>query len=293
MIVESRKLAYRFILFPVVLFVGVAVIPIFYVFRDSLYSISRTTGPDTFVGLRNFTSLFSDQVFWKVLQNTAIWTLSMVIITTISSMVVALLLNGKFFGVTVARTLVMLPWTIPPAIYAIIWRFIYNGHFGALNNLLLSLNIIDEPVFWLSTPSYALPSVIWVGVLNSIPFTVLVLLGGLSSIPEELYEAASIDGCGGWSKFWHITLPLLKSTLEVITIFNVILIFRNFPIVWGLTEGGPLHSTEIISTYIYKTAFRALDWGSASALSVVAFAILVVFVIIFSNLIKGGKNESI
>ncbi len=215
----------------------------------------------------------------------------MVVITTVLAFILCILVNRHFFGVTTSRMLVMLPWTIPPAIYALVWKFIYNGHFGLLNRLLMQLKIINTSVFWLGSPNTALASVIWVGVLNSIPFTSLVLLGGFQSIPRELYEAAAIDGSSAWQDFWYITLPSLRYMLMVVTLFNVIYIFRSFSMVWVLTEGGPLHHTEIIATYLYKTAFKALNFGLASSLAVIAFIILMLFVLVYTNLLKEEHEE--
>jgi len=238
-----------------------------------------------FAGFANFRHLLIDNpLFFLTLYQTFLWTVSMVIITTIISLVAAELLNRSFQGRTLMRLAVVLPWTISPAILAFIWRYIYDGHYGLLNLVLKNLGIIKENISWLAYPNTALPAAIWVGINNSVPFTTLCLLGGLQGISSEVYEAAEIDGASGWSRFFYITLPLLKPVFVVVTLFNVILIFRSFPIIWVLTRGGPGHFTEIIGTYIYKTAFKALDAQVASATAIVAMFILLTFTIFFIKL---------
>jgi len=268
----------------VILLVLIIFYPTVEVFIMSLCYTTSKGQIQAFAGLANFRRLLVDNpLFFLTLYQTFLWTVSTVGITTIISLVAAELLNRSFRGRTLMRLAIILPWTISPAILALIWRYAYDRYYGLLNPVLKSFGIIKENISWLAYPNTALPAAIWVGINNSVPFTTLSLLGGLQGISPELYEAAQIDGASGWSRFWHITLPLLKPVFVVVTLFNVILVFRSFPVVWVLTRGGPGHFTEIIGTYIYKTAFKALDTQVASATAIVTLFILLIFAIFFTK----------
>jgi multiple sugar transport system permease protein len=165
---------------------------------------------------------------------------------------------------------------------AVVWRWTLNGQAGMLNASLLQLGILDQPVEWLATATYAFPIEILIGILVSIPFTTTVFLGGLSSIPEDIYEAAWIDGATAWQRFRYLTLPLLKPFLNIAVVLNIIYVFNSFPIIWVLTQGGPANSTDILVTYLYKLAFRFGKLGEASAVSLVMFAVLLAFTIVYA-----------
>jgi multiple sugar transport system permease protein len=167
---------------------------------------------------------------------------------------------------------------------AIVWRWALNGESGMLNSGLMELGLIDTNIPWLARAATAFPMQILIGILVSIPFTVTIFLGGLSSVPDELYDAAAIEGANRWQQFRFITLPLLRPFINIAFVLNTIYVFNSFPIIWATTQGGPANSTDILVTYLYKAGFRLGKLGEAAAVSVIMFAILLVFTIIYVRL---------
>lgn len=258
------------------LLAAVFLYPVAITLADSVSHVSALSGREGLGTLDNWRSILSNEVFVRgVLPRTALWTVGVVGITLAASLPSALLLNRPFRGRKWARTAVLLPWAVPLPISAIVWRFILDGQIGTLNAALARLGV-EGPV-WLARAGTAMPMVILVGVWVSIPFTVVTLLAGLQGISAEVAEAAALDGAVGWRLFRHVTLPLLRPVLNVSLVLNTIYVFNSFPIIWVLTQGGPAGSTDILITYLYKTAFRFSRFGDAQAMGVVSFLALLGF----------------
>ncbi len=243
-----------------------------------------------FIGWANFAEVFSDPLFWESLTRTGVWTAAVVTGTLLISMPVAMILNDDFYGRGVARVIVMLPWAISLTMTAVVWRWALNGRSGLLNATLMQAGIIDQPIEWLATAGTAFVVEILVGILVSIPFTTTILLGGLSSMPQDAYEAAVVDGATGWHQFRYITLPLMKPFINIAIVLNVIYVFNSLPIIWVMTEGGPANGTDILVTYLYKLAFRFGQLGKASAISLIMFGVLLIFTILYVALIS--RNDA-
>jgi multiple sugar transport system permease protein len=269
-------------LVPATILMGFGIfIPIINVFINSLYKCNAVGKRLEFVGFQNFLVLFQNPLFLQVMKQTLIWTVSMVVIATIIALIAALVLNRRFPGRTIARIIIFLPWGISFVFTSILWKLIYDQFYGHVNGFLTFIlqRQINTP--WLGGAQTAFPALIWVGIFLTIPFTTIMILSGLQSIPQELLEAANIDGAGPFQGFSYVVFPLLKPVLVVATVINVIYIFNSFPIIWILTMGGPANLTDTITTYIYKLAFSYLDMGSAAALSVVGCVVLMSFSFLF------------
>jgi multiple sugar transport system permease protein len=291
--IKQNGLAYLLLAPTLLLITAVVFYPILNTFLMSLSEVNSVAQPTGFTGLKHYVELFHTPLFWRVLGQTAMWTLLVVGITTLIAMPVALALNMQFPGRRLARAMLIIPWAASLMINAIIWRWILDGQYSIINALLFKLKLIDEPVIWLGEAKVAWAAIIFVGILVSIPFTSFSLLAGLQSIPHELYEAARVDGAGFWSSFWHITVPLMRQPMTVTTLMNVIYVFNSFPIIWVLTEGGPAYRTDILITYLYKEAFRNGRFGPASAMAVITFLLLLAFSLGFTRLTaeQGRKGE--
>jgi multiple sugar transport system permease protein len=237
-----------------------------------------------FSGLATFRALLADPDFIAAIWRTLIWTAGVVLGTLLVSVPIALILNDDFYGRGLARVVIMLPWAVSLTMTAIVWRWALNGESGMLNSGLMELGIIDTNIPWLARAATAFPVQILIGILVSIPFTVTIFLGGLSSVPDELYDAAAIEGANRWQQFRFITLPLLRPFVNIAFVLNTIYVFNSFPIIWATTQGGPANSTDILVTYLYKAGFRLGKLGEAAAVSVIMFAILLVFTIIYVRL---------
>ncbi|PRC92566.1 carbohydrate ABC transporter permease [Solimicrobium silvestre] len=264
--------------------------PFFNIVYQSLHEVSRFGVVRDFTGLTNFVTIFSDPVFIETLYRTLIWTLCVVGGTILVAVPTALILSQDFYGRGIARAISMLPWSISLTMTAIIWRWAFNTEFGMVNLGLLQLGLIHEPVQWLADPSLAFPVEILVGILVSVPFTVTIFLGGLSSVPQDIYEAARIEGASSWQQFRKITMPLLRPFINIALVLNVIYVFNSFPIIWVMTQGGPDNSTHILVTYLYELAFRLGRPGEAAAVSLVMLIILFAFTGLYMH-IQGREED--
>ncbi|WP_442504129.1 carbohydrate ABC transporter permease [Marinivivus vitaminiproducens] len=249
------------------------------------HSVSRFGQLRGFVGLDTFLDVFADADFRAALLRTGVWTVGVVGGTLLVSLPVALVLNEDFYGRGLARVIVMLPWAVSLTMTAVVWRWALNGESGLLNSALQAAGLIDGNVVWLASAATAFPIQIVIGILVSIPFTVTVFLGGLASVPDDLYEAAALEGAGAWQRFTTITWPLLRPFVTIATVLNVIYVFNSFPIIWVLTQGGPANSTDILVTHLYKLAFRVGRMGEAAAVSLVMFAILLAFTALYVRMV--------
>jgi multiple sugar transport system permease protein len=272
---------------PTLVLVGLIVFyPIVETALMSFSDVNSLAQREEFNGLANYRALFTNPVFIRVLLQTTVWTVAVVGVTTLIAMPVALALNLKFPGRRIARSILIVPWAASLMINAIIWRWILDGQYSIINGTLMSLHLIDEPIIWLGTEETAWVAIITVGILVSVPFTAFSLLAGLQSVPEELYEAALVDGAGFWTSFFHVTLPLMRPVLVVTTLLNVIYVFNSFPIPWVLTQGAPAYHTDILVTYLYKRAFTEGQFGPAAAMAMLTFLLLLVFSIVFSHVTR-------
>jgi multiple sugar transport system permease protein len=240
-----------------------------------------------FVGLENYIRLFQDEKFYQALWNTILFTGFGVPLGLVAGLLVALLLNTKVRGQGLYRTLYYIPVITPLVVSAVIWKWIYQGDYGLLNYYLLRLGLIKEKLLWLADPNLAMPALILMGVWGGVGGTMVLYLAGLQSIPEELYDAARVDGANGLQKLLHITVPLLAPTTFFILITSVIGSFQSFAHIYIMTGGGPLRRTTVIGYYLYEKGFRHFEMGYASAMAYVLFAIIFVFTLLQLRFTKG------
>jgi multiple sugar transport system permease protein len=250
-------------------------------------------GEMRFIGLANYAELINDPIFRVTLLNTVVWTLSVVFFQYFIGLFNALLLNEPIPLRGLFRGLVLVPWVVPTVVAALVWRWIYVPDFGILNHILRSLGVIDQPLTWLSDANLAMPAVIAVGVWKWVPFMAIVLLSGLQSIPQELYDSAEVDGASTLQRFWHITMPHLYYLSGIVTMLSVIWTFNHFDIVYVMTRGGPANATHLLSTYAYLSAFTFIDFGYASVLSVFMLVVLLLFAMIYYQLLKRGSQSEL
>ena len=264
-------------LLPSALLIAVFVIfPILIVFKLSFSEISKAGVIGDFIGFQNYIDAVHLPAFKTVMINTFWWVISVVGISTLLGFIVALVLNQRFHGRKIARSILVFPWATSLVIQASVWNYIIKYEYGSLNNVLLNLGIINQAINWRS--SYTV-EFIWecgVGIFVTVPFVAFCVLSGLQSIDGSLYEAATVDGAGFWNKLWNITLPLVRPSLTVSTVLNIIYVFNSFPIVYTMTKGAPANKTDTMITYLYMLSFYDRKKGPATALSVIGFLILCV-----------------
>ena len=267
---------YIWILPSVILMAIFIIVPIGFVFRMAFSQVTKAGLIKGFAGFDNFSKVLGSSKFTMVLKNTVVWTVLVVVLSTVLGFILALILNNQFKGRKVARAIVVFPWATTLVIQASAWKFIINTDYGALNTLLETLGIIQTNVNWTPTPDAFFAWEIACGIFVTIPFVCFTALSGLQSIDSSLYEAAIVDGASYWQKLFHITLPLVKPSLTVATVLNIIYVFNSFPIVWTITKGDPASRTDTLVTYLYKLAFYNGKQGEAAAVSVIGFLILLV-----------------
>lgn len=255
--------------------------PVLEVFRLAFSEISKANIVKSFGTLENFKFLFKQDVFPRVMLNTAIWTVTIVLVSLVISLIMALSLNEEFKGRSFARTVLLLPWATSLLITASAWKYILDYQYGALNALLIKLGLTATNINFLGSASGAFIWMMIVGVVVTIPFMTFTLLSGLQSISPDYYEAASIDGASFWNKLFHITLPLLRPAINVTMVLNVIYVFNSFAIVDTITQGAPANQTHTITTYLYYLAFGKQRYGASAALSLVSFVVLSIFAVLY------------
>ncbi|WEG13048.1 ABC transporter permease subunit [Pullulanibacillus sp. KACC 23026] len=249
-----------------------------------------------FIGLQHYKTYLQDPRMWAALLHTVTFTIISVFIEFVLGLAIALLINKAFFGRGLIRATVLVPWAVPTAISAMMWRYLYDGQSGIIAKFFQKIGIIHDMGTLLTTTNGAMSSVILADVWKTTPYMALLLLAGLQVIPESLYEAAAIDGANKWKQFVRITLPLLKTSILVALLFRTLDAFRVFDLIYVLTGGGPANSTETISIYAYKVMFSQTDFGGGSALSVIVFFCVAIISIIFVKLLgsellpEGSKN---
>ena len=250
----------------------------------SVSNVSRFGLVRGFAGLANYAAVFASPIFQAALVRTVEWTVGVVGGTILISMPVALVLHRDFYGRGLARTIIMLPWAISLAMAAIVWLWAFNADYGMINVTLRELGLMQGSIPWLAEARTAFPIEVAVGILVSIPFASTILLGGLSSIPGDIYEAAAIDGARPWQSFRHLTLPMLGPFLNIAIVLNVINVVNSFPIIWVMTEGGPDNGTQILVTYLYEQSFRLGHPGQAAVISVAMLVLVLLFTIVYMRL---------
>lgn len=265
---------YLWLLPSIILMVVLILVPIITVFQTSFSEISKSGVNRGFNGVDNYVAIFHNDIFWHTLWNTLLWTVVVVVLSTVMGFVLALVLNQKFHGRKIARAIVVFPWATALIIQSLIWKYIINADYGALNLLLTKLGLIDHYINWTASPGMIFGWECWVGIFVSVPFITFCVLSGLQGIDQTLYEAADVDGAGFWHKLFKITLPLVLPSLTVSTVLSIIYVFNSFPIVWTISKGDPADQTHTLVTYLYKLSFVNRRSGEAAAVSVIGFLVL-------------------
>ena len=262
-------------LLPSILLISIFVVfPILIVFKLSFSDISKAGVVGGFVGFKNFKEAVQLPAFKTVMINTFIWVISVVGLSTVLGFIIAMVLNQKFRGRKIARAILVFPWATSLVIQASVWKYIIIYEYGNLNNVLLNLGIIQQAINWRACFQIEFIWECGVGIFVTVPFVAFCVLSGLQSIDGSLYEAATVDGAGFWDKLWKITIPIVRPSLTVSTVLNIIYVFNSFPIIYTMTKGAPANKTDTMITYLYMLSFYDRRKGPATALSVIGFLIL-------------------
>ena len=236
-----------------------------------------------FVGASNFVSVLGSAEFWRLTSRSLLWTVLAVFAKTFLGMVIALLLNVEYRGRKIARMLFIAPWASSVPISVLLWSWVYNPQFGLLNHTLKITGLWPNPPVWVGYPISGFIAAIWVDIWLGVPFMALVFLAGMQSIPEEQYESAHLDGVNSFQKYFYITLPSIKRILQIATLLSALWTFNDFNSIYILTAGGPVNSTDILITSIYKNAFVYAHFDRAAVMAIVTFIILTTISLVYAS----------
>jgi ABC-type sugar transport system permease subunit len=282
----DERSAFLFVLpFAVVLFV-VAVFPVVYSFYISLYSL-RLTRPHRvpFVWFDNYVTVLSDPQFWEAVQRTVSFSVMAVAATTIIGLLIALLLNEDFPGRRVLSALLLIPWAIPSVANGLLWKWIYDSNYGALNGIIFQLGFINSYMVWLGDADKTLALIANAFVWKEAPLAAILLLVGMKTIPADLYAAAKVDGADAFRRFFHVTLPALGPSLGLVIVYETMMAIRHFDLFFLLTEGGPGDASHVVAWRIYVETFRNLSFGTGAAMSyILALATLALAYVVIRTL---------
>ena len=265
----------------VLVFCAVIVYPLISAIYLGMFSIYTPTMAGEWVGFDNYQRLLASGEFWRSLANNIIWTVGTLSLQLVFGILVALMLHRNLVFRALARSLVLFPYFLSTVVAVLVWRWLFNDLYGVLSHLLMWAGIVEAPVDWLGSMPNAMISLILVGAWKYFPFVVIAVLARLQSIPEELYEAASIDGAGAWSRFTDVTLPQLRDVLVVVVLLRTIWDFKEFDLIYLLTGGGPIIGTQTLPLMVYREAFALNQMGGASAVAVLMMLIMLVFMSLY------------
>jgi len=265
---HDERRAYLFLAPLAVVLMGVAVFPILYSFYISLYSLKLTRPQRApFVWFDNYVAVLSDGQFWSAVERTVIFSVIAVAAIVILALLVALLLNEQFPGRRVLTALLLIPWAIPYVANALMWKWIYDSNYGALNGILYQLGFISSYMVWLGDADKTLALIANAFVWKEVPLAAILLLVGLKTIPADLYAAARVDGANAVKRFLHVTLPALGPSFALVLIYETMMAIRHFDLFFILTEGGPGDASSVVAWRIYVETFRNLSFGIGAAMS--------------------------
>jgi multiple sugar transport system permease protein len=261
-------------------------IPLLSVAWDSLHNKTFLSTSYRFIGLDNYRALFASPGIWAIVLRSLLWTVLSVVLQVIVGLVMALFLNRVFIGRAFFRGLFLLPWVIPVVVVAVIWKWILNDLYGVAGDVLIHLFPPWAHLAWFSDPMLALPVLIAINIWRGSPFTMVILLAGLQTVPRDQLEAARIDGANHVQQFLHVTLPHLRKILLIVMLVFALFNFNNFDLIYLTTQGGPLDRTMTLPVKTYEVAFKGLEVGASSALAMMMLCLLVILSILYLHFLR-------
>ncbi len=285
----KRKLeGYMFILPAFIYILVILGYPLIYNIVLSLRNVNVKTfasGADVFVGLENFKTLFSDPTFQKVFKNTLVFTFGCLFFQFTIGFIFALFFSQKFTLAGPIRGLVLVAYMMPMSVTALLGKNMFDVSSGVINDLLMKMHLIQQPVEWLLKGNTAMGAVIFMNCWVGIPFNMLLLTSGLTGISTDIYESAEVDGANKWEKFLYITLPLVKPAIVAVLMLGFIYTFKAFDLQFVMTNGGPLNSTDVLGTYAYQLSFKQYEFSKGSAAAIILFCCLFVVGLFYLRMI--------
>jgi multiple sugar transport system permease protein len=284
---QRQSTGYLFVL-PALMVLGMLIAyPVAY---TGLLSVTDNAG--TYIGLENFRRVLSARATSTAFWNTIWWVFGSIVFQVVLGVLTAILLNQNFSGRAIVRSVTLVPWVVPGIVAATTWAWMLHTEFGIINYMLTAPGLIDEPVGWLTRGNTVMPVMIAINIWKMFPFVAIMVLAALQSIPEDLYEAARIDGASFWEEVWYVMLPQVRSVIVAVTLLLVIWALNHITIIYAITRGGPANRTLITPIQIFRTAFESVQFNQAAALSVMFFAVAIVIVFIYIRILASNPGET-
>jgi multiple sugar transport system permease protein len=262
----------------------ITVVPICYAFWTSLHEVMLLFPGEPFVGLDNYHRVLNSNYFVTALKNSLLFTVLSAPVVVILGVALALFLQQRFAGNGVVRSVVLLPWVLPGAITAVLWIWVFHPSFGILNTVLLKLGVLDESVSFLASPTLAFLSVLVAHVWSQIPFAIVLTMASLAAVNQETLEAARIDCRSSWKRFWYVIFPEIKAMVAVLLIYNSLVAFTSYDLVYAMTGGGPGTATTLLAFQIWRESFSMYDFGAGSAVAFIVVAISAVMIVLITRM---------
>jgi len=284
---------YLLLLPSVAYLVGFTIYPILNVFYLSVTDLHLVKSLiPRFIGFQNFRELiWNDPDFRRIVVNTFIWTFGSTALQFVLGLATGLILNARLPARGFWRGIMLVPWVTPIVVVGIIWRWIYDGSYGLLNYYLNVVGLLHRYVVWLGEDVAVWPAILLASLWKGYPYMCLMLLAGLQTIPQDVYEAADVDGASGFKRLWYITLPLLKPVAGIVTLVALVLTWNNFQMIWVLTEGGPAYATSVLATYVYTKGFVFFQLGSGAAVATLSILVILLVCIIYARMLRLEERE--
>lgn len=290
--VWEHRVDYLYVMPSLIVMLIVIAYPVYYTIDLSFYQTppGLQLRDKIFIGLDNYTTILSSQLFWQVTWNTVVWTAASTFFSFILGLGAALSLHREFVGRGVLRAILLIPWVVSAVAASYVWRWIYHSDFGVIGAVLVGLGITSRPPNFIDNVTTVLPSLIVVNIWREFSFAMIMLMAGLQTVPEQLLRAAQVDGASTWQRFWHVTFPHLRGVSTVTILLLAVSNFNSFIIPWIMTGGGPANASHIWITHIYELAFGRQRWGVAAAYSVLLFLILMTLGYFYVRALSKGDS---
>ena len=289
---QQRRMSPYLLLLPALFAIaGVIAYPILRATLMSFQSYSLLRPDETrFIGFGNYIRAVNTDVFWISLLNTVVYVFGSVGLQFVLGFALALLLNQPHILSTIFKNLMLIPWVLTGVLVAFMWRWLFNANYGLLNDILLKLGLVSEGIAWLGRSDTAMFGVVVATVWRGMPFFALMLLAGLQSVPNELYEAARMDGAKSWQRLIYVTVPVIMPVIVTTTLLRIIWTANFVDLIYLMTQGGPGYSTQVLSVYTFMTTRGSLDYGYAASLAVCLGLLLALVVVVY---LRRARKEQI
>ncbi|RMF88200.1 MAG: sugar ABC transporter permease [Nitrospinota bacterium] len=293
-ILDRRELLGPLMLAPAIVYIFLLIgFPFFLALYYSFSNVTTGSSSLTFVGLENFRGILQSATFRRALRNTFVFTFASQILVMILAKILALALNKQFRGKSIVRFLILLPWVSPISLGTIGWKWMYDSLYSVINWTLQAVGIFGPGTWpmWLGEPTLAMTAVVLVHVWRTLPFATVIILAGLTAIPQEILDAASVDGAGLWRRTFQVVLPLLIPILCVAVLFGVVFTFTDMTVIYVLTRGGPYDTTQVLGSYAFQMGILGGDLGEGAAISLFLFPLLAIVAILMLRIARRAEVE--